>query len=1462
LALTEIFGLKPEFVGITEQALICINRKLVNCKEKVGYLLSLKNFNMTNEPSKQTNEKNSMYLGLDVGSVSVNTVLLNSRFDVIEEYYDFTQGKPFHVLQDRIKSIFERVAPESISYIAITGTGGKLATDFIGGVYVNEIISNGTSVGALFPEAQTLIEIGGEDSKLILLEKDPADGRSKLVDFEMNSICAAGTGSFLDQQAKRIGVSIEKEFGDMALKSEHPPRIAGRCSVFAKSDMIHLQQIATPLHDIVAGLCFAMARNFRSTVARSKDLKKPIVFAGGVAANLGMVRAFKDVLKLQDGELIIPKHHASMGAIGAVMYGVNNAIPSEGFKGLDELQKYLESSGMSTTSLPKLIESEAKYFKSTQFKKNGHPKLPVYLGLDIGSLSTNVVLIDDDHNVVARRYIPTAGKPLEAIQRGLTEIYEEVGEHIEVVGAGTTGSGRYLTGDFIGADTIVNEITAQATAAIDYDSTVDTIFEIGGQDSKYICIENGVVVDFEMNKVCAAGTGSFLEEQAEKLNINIIKEFGDRALQSDCPVKLGDRCTVFMESDLNTCMQRGVATDNLVGGLAYSIVYNYMQKLVGTRKVGNKIFFQGGVTNNKAVVAAFEQVTGKKIIIPPHFDVTGAIGSAILAKRNMQEGQKTKFKGFDVRNVPYDISVFVCNSCTNHCDIRRVKIQGETKALFYGGRCEKYETSDRKRIANNIPNLIEKRLELLIGDHKDKQEKGKVTIGIPRALMIFYQQFPFWRTFFKELDFNVVVSKESDRQLVTRSLESISIETCLPVELMHGHVLDLAERNVDYIFIPFIVDAKVKEGNPTANCNCPWVQSYPFMIKSALRGKVPEEKLLIPTLHFKYFKHTLNKELAAFFKEKFGISKSKINLAIQKADAAQISFESSLVEIGKQALDNLPKNARTLVMLGRPYNSADPYLNLGLVEKLIGQNIFPIPVDFLPLQFDEVFKDYRSMYWPNGQKIMAAAKLVAKDDRLYAMYLSNFRCGPDSFLAHYVSEEMKGKPYLNLEVDEHSADAGMITRIEAFMDSLKGAEKNKKQDETSYRPRPGKSSPDKQRVLYFPYMNDNAHAISAAARSCGVPSEVLPMQTEEDLALGRKYTSSRECFPMICTTGNFLKKLMEPGVDPAKVSFFMPDHTGPCRFGHYNHLQRVIFDRLGFEKAEILTPTNESSYADIVGANAQKFRINAWKGFVSVDFLRKLLQETKPYEINKGDAQIVYEKSLDKVIKCIESGAKGLNRVLEEVTADFMKVPVDKSHRKPVVAVIGEIFMRDNAFCNGGIVQRLEALGVETLIAPFSEWITYSTYRYTRDSIWKRDVKGYLKSKIQKIAQEFSHHQLLKNVLDKVDHEKDVNIKDMLSLCNPYVNKDYDGDPPIAMGTAMYLANKGISGIAAILPFTCMPGTLVASVSDSFRKDHNNMPWINIAYDGQDSVSIETRLQAFAHQVKEFTKAGKVIETV
>jgi predicted CoA-substrate-specific enzyme activase len=1399
-------------------------------------------------------ENSKYHLGFDIGSISVNAVVIDDSKKVLVNRYEYCYGKPFDVLLRVLDEIVDEFGFNSIRSIAFTGSGGKQAAELAGGVFVNEIIAQSTSVGELHPQIRTIIEMGGEDSKLIFMENGTTTSYSRLSDFAMNSLCAAGTGSFLDQQANRIEVPIIREFGEMALKSVNPPRIAGRCSVFAKSDMIHLQQIATPLHDIVAGLCFAVARNFKSTLGRGKKFEKPFIFQGGVAANVGMVRAFREIFELEDGELLIPEYHASMGALGAIFHTLKhqngNAV---GFKGTEEIKNYLASDRSNTARLGILNMSKAEYNKAVkQIPKDG-TKTDVYLGIDVGSLSTNVVLIDSENNVIARRYLPTASKPLNAIQRGLKEIDEEIGEHVTVIGAGTTGSGRYLTGDFIGADTIQNEITAQATAAIAYDPTVDTIFEIGGQDSKYISIENGVVVDFEMNKVCAAGTGSFLEEQADKLDISIVEQFADFAFKSEKPVRLGDRCTVFMESDLNSHQQKGADIPDLVGGLAYSIVQNYIHKVVGDKPVGNKIFFQGGVTNNKAVVAAFEKVTCKSIIIPPHFDVTGAIGAAILARNSMAEGQKTRFKGFDISKIPFTISSFTCHACTNDCEIQQIKIEGESKKLFYGGRCEKYELDERKGKGKDIPNLFEERLAMLMGDYREEPENGKITIGIPRALMVFYQQFPFWRTFFEELGFRIVISDPSNQQIVTRSIELMVAETCLPVELMHGHVDNLISKKVDYIFQPFIVNAKGKKDNPTNNCNCPWIQSYPFMVRSAFTDQKIRELFLTPTLHFRYFERALKKELSAFMKEKFGIPISKTKKVIDIADAIQTRFEDAVLQRGKEVMANLPKDKKALVILGRPYNTTDPLLNLRLVEKLINLNTLPIPVDFLPLVDENIFRDYKMMYWPNGQKIMSASRIVRKNDNLYAVYMGNFRCGPDSFLTHFVRKEMKGKPYLHLEVDEHSADAGLITRCEAFLDSLAGYQKVKGVKTDIEKPQVVHSKSLDGRTLYLPYAGDTVFMVAAAARSVGIDAQVLPMQDAIDLEIARKHTNGQECFPAICTTGNFLKKLLEPGIDPKKISFFMPDHNGPCRFGDYNKLHRIIFDKLGYDDVHLMTPSNDDAYADLAGKDSKTFRKNAWSGIVGLDLLRRLLQERRPYELVKGETNQVYLKYRTELESALANGAKDVGTVLEKAGKAFHAIEANFEKRKPVIAVVGEVFMRDNPFCSGHLIERLEALGAETIISPFGEWLHYSSYRYWRDSVWKADLKGLFKSKVQQVYQHFVAKKLSGKVGDYLSMRKELEIDEILKLCSPYIHKDYDGDPPIALGSAAGLVEMNISGVANILPFTCMPGTIICAVSNDFKKDHHNIPWLNYAYDGQEDGSIETRLQAFMHQAKEYS---------
>ena len=708
------------------------------------------------------------YLGIDVGSTTVKVVALDGSGNLLGWRYVRSGGQPRQALLGVVGDLARDFGLSRVRGAGLTGSGGEAIARLIGGQQTNELVAQTQAVGRFHPEARTVIEIGGQDSKFLSVQWDDATARMVLLDFAMNAVCAAGTGSFLDQQAERLGISIESEFGQLALQSTTPARIAGRCTVFAKSDMIHLQQKGTPLPDILAGLCLALARNFKSVIGRGKRFIPPVLFQGGVAYNLGVVRAFESVLDLAPGDLVIPEHHTLMAALGtgylAIEADAHGDLPR--FIGFERLSDRLSAED-SRGSLPSLSTATLRPSCHEVVARPAEPgvRLPVYLGIDVGSVSTNLVLIDEQGQVVARRYLLTAGQPLHAVRQGLQEIGDELQHQVTVASVGVTGSGRYLTADYVGADLVRNEITAQARAAVAVDPGVDTIFEIGGQDSKFIRLTHGAVVDFAMNNACAAGTGSFLEEQAERLSIDIRRDFGRLALTADTPTCLGERCTVFMESDLVHHQQRGATLPDLTGGLAYAIVQNYLNRVVNGRQLGRNIFFQGGVAWNQAVVAAFQLLTQRQITVPPHHDITGAIGVAILAREASQQARSqglespTRFRGFDLRDRHYQASVFECQACPNLCEISKVIIRGEAP-IYYGARCDRFEEASRRgtRRADLLPDLFAERNQLLLGDYQPPGERdGRVRVALPRALT-FYDLFPYWRTLFQHLDVALVVS--------------------------------------------------------------------------------------------------------------------------------------------------------------------------------------------------------------------------------------------------------------------------------------------------------------------------------------------------------------------------------------------------------------------------------------------------------------------------------------------------------------------------------------------------------------------------------------------------------------------------------------------------------------------------------------------------------------------------------
>jgi predicted CoA-substrate-specific enzyme activase len=1083
---------------------------------------------------------------------------------IIVSQYRRAAGSPLRFALDLLDEFRRLVPEEQIGGIRVTGSGGRRVAETLGVPYENEFRAIARGVGAMYPEVRTIFEMGGESSKYLLLENAVRGGEAGeetslgIADYSTSGECAAGTGSFIDQQATRLRYQVE-EIGAIVAQEKTAARIAGRCSVFAKSDMIHAQQKGYGTGEVLKGLCEAVARNFKSNIVKGKKVVPPVLFLGGVSQNAGVAQAMAAAFRLEPGELVVPELYAWMGALGAALLEADEerragARPNAGVAKMasggsrDEVlrpdaftdtgRSVLKESNrcaqddrqlasrqdegerapdtapaplchpersegscgyVSVVSAARAVAPNPPLSLANVLLLRDHPdarrteplpelgarKLPVYLGIDVGSVSTNLALIDEAGRLLHGIYLRTAGRPIEVVGDGLREIDERFGSRIEIRGVGTTGSGRELIGELVGADTVNDEITAHKTGAMYVHETlvrrlpraagdapigdVDTIFEIGGQDSKFISIDHGVVVDFAMNEACAAGTGSFLEEQAERVGIQIKDEFARLALGSKAPVRLGERCTVFMERDVTATLGRGASLDDVIGGLAYSVALNYLNRVVRGRKIGDVIYFQGGTAYNDSVAAAFSTLLGKPVIVPPHNGIIGAIGMALIAQevtgargrgrsmgraRAAESAPASSFRGFDLSAMNFETREFVCKACSNYCDMKEITVEG--RRTYWGDKCSdkfrKRAKTDRQPVIEDLLAFHDRELRAgyLPGNGDGSLAGGERTgrsacatarhgrIGIPQS-MYFYDEFPFWRTYLEALGFEVVLSSPTDRYLAARGTELSVAEPCFPVQIAHGHVHALFEEQpgrprVDYVLLPNVMD---RESPPseTASYLCPWNQTLPFVVRAAPELGEHAAKILAPTVRFRAGSKHVARQLAEYFR-KFDVGRRQSDAALDAAYEARAKFKARLQEAGRAACATLEETGEPAVLLvGRPYNLYDRNGNCDIPRKLrdlYGVNV--LPLDFLPL--DDVPPDtlHPNMYWNSGRRILAAGRFARKHPGMHVIYITNFKCGPDSFIKHYL-HQATGAPFLVLQFDGHGNDAGYLTRCEAYLDS-------------------------------------------------------------------------------------------------------------------------------------------------------------------------------------------------------------------------------------------------------------------------------------------------------------------------------------------------------------------------------------------------------------------------------------------
>jgi len=1371
-------------------------------------------------------------LGLDLGSTSIKAVTLDAHGEV--------RGRALRPLVGELRrTVLEIIdelglAPDARLHVGVTGQGRRVLAGVEGAVVENEVLSLLAGVGALGARTRSVIEIGGQISRYIELEASMPGRAPTLVAFALNDQCAAGAGAFLTQQASRLKMDVA-EFARVAGTAATGARIAGRCAVFAKSDMIHLQQKGVGVAEIAYGLCLALARNFVGTVLRGRVAKIPVALAGGGALNPGLVRAFREVLGGDDDDVSVLPEPVYAGAIGAATLGGRHGerITTEALR---------RTLGPAASSVRSVDEDLAQAEPSAAGALVGGPDdgrsaVAAYLGVDLGSVSTDLVLLRPDGELVAGIYLPTRGRPIEVLAEGLGLLRQRFGTRLRVLGLGTTGSGRHLAARLLGADLVQNEITAQLRGAVQFFPEVDSIFEIGGQDSKYINTAHGRLADFTMNKVCAAGTGSFLEEQCENLGLDVKTQFAPLAARSSAPAELGARCTVFMETELVNARRSGAGLADLAAGLALAVARNYLQKVVAHRPIGRNVVFQGGVANNAAVRTAFEKILGRPVAVHPHAGLSGAIGVALLA-RDAQADRPSKFKGLDAVGSHYDSRTFECLHCENRCEVAEVRV-GDTKVHF-GDTCERYtvrDTGHEQRAAAG-PDLFAERDALLRAyvetDAEAGNGGGRRTIGLPRASSLF-EYLPFWATLLRELGLRPVLSPPSSSRTLELGNRHLPAETCLPIKMAFGHVASLQSAGVEAILVPSVVFLD----DPPAGTSrvCPFTSAVPFMARAAIDARIVTPELVLGRRYADFAE-----ELRPVLRE-LGVSDSGLERAYERALAAQAEFRRAFRARGEALLRT--EFAKGLVVVGRPYNLGDPFLNLNLGRHLQRLGITAFPQGSLPCDGESLDGRGDLMPWRFPRDAMRSALFALRDPRLHTVLVTNFGCGPDGFVQKYLGEALADRPPLVLEFDEHRGEAGMVTRIEAYLDQMR--------EQVAPRPRrPARIVREKAALadgpFYIPYIADHVYALEGALRYLGAKAEVLPPPTAASVALGEAAVSGKECHAYAMVAGDMLR-FVERLPAGERASFLYFGSTAPCLLTQWGDGYRLMLAERGVTNLKVLDP-NSAAIIDFLG---MKGTMQLWRGFVLCDLLTHWLCETRPYETVPGSTDAVHAAN----VRDLSDGlaADDADGFVTRAMARMAGVAVQRSAPRPLVGVSGDIYTRINYVANLDLFRTLEAMGCE--VWPSSFLVDVMDFSFANAVNRGLHEGRYLETLatfallLRKDLESWKSRRRLSTLVRRGDEP---GYRELRRLTAPYVGPRSIEMLLLDVGKIADFADRGADGVVHAICLNCMLGTAAAALLGRIRKDYG-IPVVSLVYGASEAPAQRTKLEAFVHQVREHHRA-------
>jgi predicted CoA-substrate-specific enzyme activase len=1396
--------------------------------------------------------------------------VLNASNEILYKSYRRHKADVRQLFKDEL-NLIDKKFPNATFHVAVTGSAGMGVMEQFGIPFVQEVVAEVDLTQKLYPQARTLLDIGGEDAKMVFFSKN------RHPDIRMNGNCAGGTGAFIDQMASLLHIPIE-QLGKEAEFYEKIYPVASRCGVFAKTDIQNLISQKMSVPDIAASTLYAVALQTLTSLARGCDIVAPILCTGGPLTFIPVLREqFQKILNLQPDDFLLPENSEYFPALGAAMHAEKQA---KSFKLDHLLQKQTDKSSELKNTLPVLFESEEDY---NDWKKNRNVKkisfapletqkqINVFLGIDSGSTTTKIVAMDENQNVAFHYYANNEGDSLKKVIEGFSDFYRQAKEQnveVNILSSAVTGYGEDLIRSALGLDYGIVETIAHLAGAQYIDPEVSFILDIGGQDMKSIFVNDGVVSNIELNEACSSGCGSFLQNFACTMNLSL-DEFSQKACLAKHPSDLGSRCTVFMNSKVKQSLRENAEIGDIAAGLAYSVVKNCLFKVLkisNLNVLGDHIVVQGGTFRNDAVFRTLELLSGKSVGVTDYPELMGAFGAALYAFKQWNITKKTtSFLGENaLKTAVAETLQLYCKGCTNQCAIVKLNFPNGN-VCYAGNKCEKIFSGNAKSEQKGI-NTFEIKNQILFNSQIVNLKTAKIVnskIGIPRVLNMF-DDFPFWKNLFSECGFDVILSPESNVELFQKGAATVmSDNICFPAKLVHGHILSLLEQNVDRLFYPLIPKAEHEFQHTLNSFNCPIVSGYPDVVRSAID---PENKLGIPfdtpVISFNDEK-ALKKTCWTYFSE-LRIEKSVFDKAFQKALATKNETKNQLINSQKQILQkSIDENSLVFIVAGRPYH-ADP-----LIHQKIGQILSDLGVNVLT---DDVFRDvfdetaYQNLnivsQWSYPNRMIQTALQVAKlPKNVQMIQLNSFGCGPDSFLMDEVSDVLKnfGKNLTVIRIDEIASPGSIRLRLRSLVESLKAASEqfagadihvrtNKNYDGYSAT----FEKEDQQKTILVPWFADHISPfVPVLGKLVGYNVENLPPSNHLSAEIGLKYGHNEVCFPSTLVLGDIIKTLQSGHYDLNNTAISITQTGGQCRATNYIAQIKNGLKRAGFEDLPVIALTTGKSFQ----SKQKGFQIPWYKlAFMAIkamlfgDALFQMYSAIVVREKTKGDTQNLF----DFYMKCAcdlvsQKKSDKLLSLLKQAVADFNLIPIhDKNFTK--IGLVGEIYVKYNDYAQAHISQWLRERNMEVITPPVQDFIMQYFVNSQVNDAFGIDPMSFVEKTLQpvflkhmnrriqaieKVLKDFRFYMPNESVFAKSQHAEDI-----LNLSNQF------GEGWLIAGEIATYARQGITKVVCIQPFGCIANHVVAKgIEKRLKKFYPEMELLFLDIDsGVAEVNLHNRL--------------------